>query len=380
MTYLAITVGVSNIAIGYGYYIVQIGLAITSIYFTSTSIYLNTQYKAQYFNQVSKLNDSNQTLSMLNEALNKTQGDLSDKYRETYRLLEKHETLSLKYESLINSFNEGVIDYNITDNILTLSVVACELFSLDQDTDFSWRIIADNMTQESRQIFSIKWASLVENKSSNEIIYIKYLNREDKVIDLEADFCRYHAPREDKDYIVGTIKDVTDQTQKIDKIKHLAYHDFITNLPNRSYFIELVKEKLKNSTYSQFYMLCINLDKFKTFNSKHGYENGNRMLNHVGDSLVDTYTDCCFSRIYSNTFAMFIANKQVLEDDIKYIQDMLKQLAIMHFDEKDLTATIGAVMFSKETAAPVEALLLEAEKNIYLARDHKKESYLISNL
>jgi diguanylate cyclase (GGDEF)-like protein len=261
---------------------------------------------------------------------------------------------------------------------LSLSDLACELFGVENKDELNWSQIAPRMTEESEVLFSTLWAKLIDNTSTNEVIYLKYFGHDNRLFDFKVHICRYHTPKESKDYIAGTVKDVTDKTHQIDEIKHLAFDDFITNLPNRSYFINLVKKDLKTSNQIHFSILCINIDDFKVFNSKHGFENGNRMLNHIANALQSTYEDGRVSRIYSDTFAIFMDNKRTLEKEVIYIQNALKNIAMLYFNELNFSATIGAIRFTRKLIKPFEELLLDAEKNIYLARDTQKGSYLIS--
>ena len=84
------------------------------------------------------------------------------------------------------------------------------------------------------------------------------------------------APR----YMLGVIEDVTERRKAEERIAHMAHHDALTDLPNRSAFNEHMAATLARAAKSSesFAVLCLDLDRFKEVNDLFGHA--------VGDDAV----------------------------------------------------------------------------------------------
>jgi diguanylate cyclase (GGDEF)-like protein/PAS domain S-box-containing protein len=87
--------------------------------------------------------------------------------------------------------------------------------------------------------------------------------------------------------VYGIIKDITQQRKTEEMVKHLAYHDYLTNLPNR-YMLEDRLSNQLNTAESQngkFAILFIDLDRFKVVNDTLGHSIGDLLLKEVATRL-----------------------------------------------------------------------------------------------
>lgn len=86
---------------------------------------------------------------------------------------------------------------------------------------------------------------------------------------------------------LATVKDVTQLKRMEDEIKRLAYHDALTNLPNRRLLEDRLQRAQAAATRSGQHgaVLLIDLDGFKVINDLHGHEAGDRLLVEVARRL-----------------------------------------------------------------------------------------------
>jgi diguanylate cyclase (GGDEF)-like protein len=91
---------------------------------------------------------------------------------------------------------------------------------------------------------------------------------------------------------VATHEDIT-QLQKVEeRLAHLALHDALTGLPNRTLLRERIEEALPRAeTGKRFALLCLDLDRFKIVNDTLGHAAGDELLKEVADRLLKCVSD-----------------------------------------------------------------------------------------
>ena len=114
------------------------------------------------------------------------------------------------------------------------------------------------------------------------------------------------APR----YMLGVIEDVTERRKAEERIAHMAHHDALTDLPNRSAFNEHMAATLARAAKSSesFAVLCLDLDRFKEINDLFGHAIGDELLREVSRRLKEAAGDAFLGRLGGDEFVLIQAD------------------------------------------------------------------------
>src|SRR6201988_5563081 len=81
-------------------------------------------------------------------------------------------------------------------------------------------------------------------------------------------------------YLIKTHEDVTDRRQTESRMAHMAYHDGLTDLPNRPAFLQALAQMIEAcaGTDEEFAVLCVDLDGLEEINDALGHAMGDKVL------------------------------------------------------------------------------------------------------
>src|ERR1700760_457137 len=116
----------------------------------------------------------------------------------------------------------------------------------------------------------------------------------------------------DPQYLIKTHEDVTDRRQTESRMAHMAYHDDLTDLPNRAAFLQALTQMIEAcaGTGEEFAVLCIDLDGLKEVNDVFGHATGDKLLIEVARRMQTTARGGVVARLSGDEFGLIIDGKQ----------------------------------------------------------------------
>jgi len=113
-------------------------------------------------------------------------------------------------------------------------------------------------------------------------------------------------------YLIKTHEDVTDRRQTESRMAHMAYHDGLTDLPNRAAFLQALAQMIEacEGTDEEFAVLSVDLDGMKEVNDVFGPAIGDKLLIEVARRLQTTARDGVVARLSGDEFGLIIDGKQ----------------------------------------------------------------------
>ncbi|MFP2768959.1 putative bifunctional diguanylate cyclase/phosphodiesterase [Oceanisphaera sp. KMM 10153] len=124
-----------------------------------------------------------------------------------------------------------------------------------------------------------RWQGEIWNRRKNGEIYPEWLS-----------ISAVRNPKGQLTHYVASMDDITDRKAAEARIRHLAFFDALTGLPNRSLLLDRVQHAMNTSIQSNTYtaLLFLDLDDFKSINDLHGHHTGDQLLCLVAERLGDT--------------------------------------------------------------------------------------------
>jgi diguanylate cyclase (GGDEF)-like protein/PAS domain S-box-containing protein len=105
-------------------------------------------------------------------------------------------------------------------------------------------------------------------------------------------------------YLISVIHDITDRKRDEQRIAHMAHHDPLTDLPNRTAFNECIAATLDLAKGSgeSFALLSIDLDRFKTVNDVFGHAMGDALLREIAGRMEQACQGAFLARVGGDEF------------------------------------------------------------------------------
>ncbi|HJV45957.1 MAG TPA: EAL domain-containing protein [Bacillota bacterium] len=180
--------------------------------------------------------------------------------------------------------------------------------------------------------------------------------------------------------IILVSRDVTDRKKMDETIYYLAFHDPLTNLPNRRLFKDRLIQELRDAAelQSSFSIMFLDIDYFKSINDTLGHDKGDMVLKQVAARLsLCIRKGDMVSRNGGDEFTILL-EKSVQRDEAKSIAERVLQSFKQPFDilgKKFLISpSIGVALYPHD-GKTADDLLKHADIALYYVKKHGKANY-----
>ena len=186
------------------------------------------------------------------------------------------------------------------------------------------------------------------------------------------------------DGTVCVVRDITERTYAEEQIKHLAYHDALTNLPNRLLFKDRLTVALSHAhrEQSRLAVLFLDLDRFKVINDSLGHNIGDQLLQAVAARVQTCVRDSdTVARLGGDEFTVLLPRLQRSDDAAPVAEKIIE--AIRHpfqIEGREFftTTSIGISLFP-EDGTDAESLIKNADTAMYQAKEVGRDNYQLFN-
>ncbi len=180
------------------------------------------------------------------------------------------------------------------------------------------------------------------------------------------------------------IRDITEIKKNEEKLKHQAYFDSLTGIPNRTLFLDRSEIALNQAKRSNegLAVIFIDLDEFKELNDTLGHDAGDVMLKTVAHRFINCARKSdTVSRRGGDEFTILMPRIKNIEDAVKLAERILlsNKNAISIKEKMVFPKTSIGISIYPHDGDSIETLINNADKAMYYAKESGKNQYSFYN-
>ncbi|MDQ9170891.1 EAL domain-containing protein [Oxalobacteraceae bacterium R-40] len=184
-----------------------------------------------------------------------------------------------------------------------------------------------------------------------------------------------------EDGVVVIVRDITERKEAEERISHMAHHDALTGLPNRTLLEDRIKQAM---LYAQRYgrnvtVVFMDLDNFKLINDSLGHKAGDELLKTIGQRMVQSVrqTDTVV-RLGGDEFVLVLLGQSDPADSItpvlQKIRESIAEPVYIDGQKLEVTSSMGLSSYP-EDGTDSETLLMNADAAMYHAKSLGRNNY-----
>jgi diguanylate cyclase (GGDEF)-like protein/PAS domain S-box-containing protein len=309
--------------------------------------------------------------------------DITERKQAEKALRESEE----KYSSLFQHSNDAIFLHDLNGTILDVNEKVLDQFQYTKSQILSMKI-ADLHPAQSLPVSKRAFEKVVENGFFNFEIDFRKKNGEIFPAEVSSSLFKISGT----EVIQGIVRDVTDRKRAVEQIAFMAYHDSLTDLPNRHLLKDRLQQTLASAKqYNRIVaILFLDLDNFKRINDTLGHDQGDKLLLNVAERLQgyirnsDSITrleveqgDTTVARLGGDEFTILLTEIKHIKDAAKVAQrilDLFNEPFAIESQEVFITTSIGISVYPDD-GDTVDALLKHADTAMYHAKDQGRNNY-----
>ncbi|MBL1259047.1 MAG: EAL domain-containing protein [Thiotrichaceae bacterium] len=181
-------------------------------------------------------------------------------------------------------------------------------------------------------------------------------------------------------HFISTGRDISERVRTQEYLQFLAHHDVLTQLPNRTLFIDRLEQAILNAgrNNAMVAVLFADLDRFKFINDTLGHETGDLVLKTVSGRFISSLrSGDTVSRQGGDEFAILLENiKDTAQITLicEKLLESISQSMLIHEQELFVSVSIGISVFPSDSLIP-QVLIKHADIAMYRAKESGRNNF-----
>jgi diguanylate cyclase (GGDEF)-like protein/PAS domain S-box-containing protein len=297
------------------------------------------------------------------------------RYKETEQALEASEA---RFRVLTESSLDLISVIDGDGTLLYQSGALRNLLGYDP-ADTIGKNVFELIHRDDLGVVRVAFGRIVETRQSSEPLELRFRHRDGAWRTFEALGTNCLANPHIRGVVFNS-RDVTDRKVIQQRIQHLAYHDNLTGLPNRSLLQDRLARSIARAERAgrKVAVLFIDLDNFKNINDALGHDVGDELLRHVSRRLSECVRiEDTIARQGGDEFIVLLDN---LDDNrgasvvAQKILNSLRQPFQMGGTEQHVSGSVGIALYP-EDGRDAQTLMKNADTAMFHGKGLGKNTY-----
>ena len=319
----------------------------------------------------------------INVYLNSVEKLINDNSRARYQVEESYNNM----RRLIDNLPHMIYVKDSSGRLVLVNKTFARAFQLDVDelTGEHQTVILDHYEAKSRELIVEADNKVLADQESLFIPEFEWVDPAGNYTAMELRILPLEFRGEPAILSVGV--DITERKRNQARMQHMAYHDPLTDLPNRHLFLDRLDQSLRRAIRSGQLgaLVFIDLDNFKNINDSLGHSAGDTLLRQAAGRLREVVrSEDTVARLGGDEFVICLSDLGADADEVaslanlrtQELHDTLSEPFFISGHRLLVTASLGVALFPDGDTSASE-LLRNADTAMYQAKARGKDTYIL---
>lgn len=299
--------------------------------------------------------------------------EMRHKLRESMQILRNNaESLRLS-ASVFNHAHDGIFITDAALHILEVNIAFTQITGYSRDEALGRTpaelgfVTYEQGFFDERELLTAggsdgEWRGETWNKHADGSIYPAWL-----------DIFTVHSETNHLLHFVGLFSDITEAKVQQQNLERMAYHDPLTQLPNRALLSDRLQQQFARSerTGELLAVCCLDLDGFKPVNDRLGHEAGDQLLVQLAERMTKCLRESdTVARVGGDEFSVLLSglgSELECEKTLQRFLEAIRQPYLVAGENVTISASIGFTIYPLDASEP-DILLRHADQAMYQSK------------
>jgi diguanylate cyclase (GGDEF)-like protein len=285
---------------------------------------------------------------------------------------------NMRFDAAVNNMSQGLCMFDGEQRLVVCNEGYARLYRLPPELTRPGTLLADILEYRFSHGMRPKEGRETYLESRRKLIEEALEVREEVELEDGRTIAAHNHPTPDGGW-VATHEDVTEQRRNEAKVRHLARHDALTDLPNRVLLREeMDKLEARIARQENVAVLCLDLDHFKAVNDTLGHGIGDKVLVEVARRLRASARESdVVARLGGDEFAILVHSLETPQDAATIAARIVKSIGLpMQIDGHHVSiGTSVGIALAPVDGQQAETLLRNADLALYRAKGEGRGAY-----
>jgi len=283
----------------------------------------------------------------------------------------KNETAMRLASTVVNASPGGILVTDANKRIISVNPAFTRItgYTLEDVIDKNPRLLSSG--QQDKEFYRVMWMEI--NRTGRWEGELMNRRKDGRLLPELLSISRVLDKNGNVAHYVGMFLDISERREAEMRIQHLAHHDYLTDLPNRSLLVERATNALAlaHRHKRRMAILFIDLDRFKPINDEYGHDAGDTVLKTIAKRLLQMVRESdTVCRQGGDEFVILIpefADTESLERLAIKLRDEIQKPCTIKNYQLSVSASIGIATYP-ENGDTVDDIIQSADTAMYRAK------------